>query len=85
MNHFSGTVFSGEFDVPGEVFYLTQVKTLSTQSTLSGKQLLQLSSYLEKQSDSCTITVNDQLPVLLKKEEVEQLQDDLDSILKSLH
>ncbi|MFC3041043.1 hypothetical protein ACFOGI_12420 [Virgibacillus xinjiangensis] len=83
MNRFNGAVFRGELDIAEETFYLTQVKSLSTQSTLSEKQLVQLSRYLEKQSDTCTITVNDQLPILLKEDEIEMLQQEISRILSS--
>ncbi|MUK88136.1 hypothetical protein GMD78_06980 [Ornithinibacillus sp. L9] len=84
MNNFSGTVFSGEFDQQNRYFYLNRVKNLTTASTLSEHQIHQLVNYLEKQSDSCTITVNDQIPILLGQEEVELLLNELEIIKQEL-
>ncbi|GAB3054020.1 hypothetical protein [Virgibacillus ainsalahensis] len=85
MNNFSGTIFSGDFDEDQETFYLTQVKNISTQSTLSTDQLTQLYQYLKKQEDTCTITVNDQMPILLQADEVAQLLKELDIVMEQVN
>ncbi|WP_158235128.1 hypothetical protein, partial [Pseudomonas sp. 2995-3] len=79
-------VFSGELATEEDTFYLTQVKNLNTQSTLTEKQLEQLYSYLLTQSEqgSCTITVNDQIPILLNSGEVQALLEEIDTILENL-
>jgi len=84
MGNFSGTIFSGTFDQVEEIFYLTQVKNLQTQSRLSEHQLNQLYYYLDKQENSCMVTVNDQIPILLQKEEINQLLLDIDDIMRDL-
>ncbi|SDK06211.1 hypothetical protein [Sediminibacillus albus] len=84
MNSFDGVLFSGEFSEDEELFYLRRVKNLQTQSILSNRQLHQLQDYLAKQhsqQEGCTITVNDQIPVLLAQEEAEQLLTELASII----
>ncbi|QTN00259.1 hypothetical protein ERJ70_13695 [Sediminibacillus dalangtanensis] len=87
MNHFDGVLFSGEFSDDDELFYLRRVKNLQTQSILSNRQLEQLHHYLSRQNnrqESCTITVNDQIPILLNQQEAKQLLSELDEIIAHL-
>ncbi|WP_053218709.1 hypothetical protein [Virgibacillus senegalensis] len=87
MNNFDGVLFSGEFSDDDELFYLRRVKNLQTQSVLSNRQLEQLHHYLSRQNsrkESCTITVNDQIPILLNQEEAKQLLSELDEIIAHL-
>ncbi|WP_010648902.1 hypothetical protein [Oceanobacillus massiliensis] len=84
MENFSGKIFSGEFDHGKDMFYLTQVKNLQTTSILSEQNLTQLNHYLSKQTDSCMITINDQMPILLKEPEVAELLLDLTRIMNGL-
>ncbi|MBU9710931.1 hypothetical protein [Evansella tamaricis] len=86
MNQFTGSIFSGEVSTEEDIFYLTQVRNLATHSTLTEAQLEKLYSYLLTQSEqgSCTITVNDQIPILLNSMEVQSLLEELDTILESL-
>ncbi|RLL41737.1 hypothetical protein D8M04_16850 [Oceanobacillus piezotolerans] len=83
MSHFTGEIVSGEFDHTNECFYLTQVKNLYTQSNISEKQLTNLYQYLMKQDDNCTLTINDQLPILLQVEEINDLLKDLKAIMNA--
>lgn len=85
VNNFSGIIFSGEFDQDQHMFYLTQVRNLDTASILSEGQLKLLIDYLTQQNESCTVLVNDQLPVLLKQEEVMQLRKELTIIINQLN
>ncbi|WP_077624889.1 hypothetical protein [Sediminibacillus massiliensis] len=85
MDSYNGALFSGEFSEDEETFYLKRVKNIQTQSIISQKQLQNLYHYLMNQNannGSCTITVNDQIPVLLAPEEAQQLQQELAAILK---
>ncbi|SET75012.1 hypothetical protein SAMN05216389_12452 [Oceanobacillus limi] len=84
MSDFSGDIFRGEIDQTTSIFYLNHVKNLHTASTLSQKQIVSLIEYLEKQSDTCTITVNDQIPMLLQQEEIELLLKELNVILREI-
>jgi len=84
VSDFSGNIFSGTFEQMDEVFYLKKVKHLPTRSVLSEHQLNQLNNYLKKQSESCMITVNDQMPILLQKEEISQLLLDIENIQRTL-
>jgi hypothetical protein len=83
VEQFNGAVFQGEMDQDG--FYLTQVKQISTASSLSTDQLMKMAAYLDAQEDSCTITVNDQIPLLLSKEDISLLLQDLEAILGKVH
>ncbi|MBP1971051.1 hypothetical protein J2Z83_003188 [Virgibacillus natechei] len=85
MDNFAGIIFSGEFDQDQHMFYLTQVRNLETASILSEGQLKLLIDYLTQQNESCTVLVNDQLPVLLKQEEVMQLRKELTIIINQLN
>ncbi|KPH74042.1 hypothetical protein NSA56_08510 [Oceanobacillus caeni] len=84
MEQYKGDIFSGEFLEDNENFYLTQVKSMETGSELSLTQLIQLGNYLAKQQDSFMLTVNDQIPIMLKEEEMDLLLDDLSNILNIL-
>ncbi|MBU8790875.1 MULTISPECIES: hypothetical protein [Bacillaceae] len=84
MEQYNGDIFSGEFLEDNENFYLTQVKSMETGSELSLTQLIQLRNYLAKQQDSFMLTVNDQIPIMLKEEEMDLLLDDLSNILNIL-
>lgn len=85
MQKFTGNVIAGEFSDSSSDFYVTNVKHLVTQSKLSKTQLEQLSAYLEKHkvtNESCTVTVNDQLPILLQADEVSTLQNEIKTVLE---
>ncbi|WP_067727767.1 hypothetical protein [Oceanobacillus damuensis] len=84
MQNFSGMIFSGDLDRMQESFYLTQVKNLETASILSEKKLTELNHYLSSQDDTCMITINDQIPILLKEQEVSELVTDLTKIIDAL-
>ncbi|KKE77539.1 hypothetical protein DTX80_06105 [Bacilli bacterium] len=84
MEQYKGDIFSGEFLEDNENFYLTQVKSMETGSELSLTQLIQLRNYLAKQQDNFMLTVNDQIPIMLKEEEMDLLLDDLSNILNIL-
>ncbi|WP_087973931.1 hypothetical protein [Oceanobacillus rekensis] len=84
MRNFSGNIFSGEVDEFKDSFYLTQVKNLQTASNLSESKLMQLNHYLTNQKDSCMITVNDQIPILLQEQEIAELLVDLAGIMDTL-
>ncbi|MFS0673787.1 hypothetical protein [Ornithinibacillus sp. 179-J 7C1 HS] len=83
MEQFNGAIFQGEIDQKS--FYLTQVKTISTASSLSLDQLVKMVSYLSEQKDSCYITVNDQIPILLQDRDIQSLLADLEDICKRVH
>ncbi|MBM7571013.1 hypothetical protein [Aquibacillus albus] len=85
MNQFNGSIFGGDF--LENTFYLTRVKHLDTASNISSEQMKHLYQYLMKyseQDESCTITVNDQMPILLNADEVHFLQNDLSELLAKI-
>ncbi|WP_078546810.1 hypothetical protein [Litchfieldia alkalitelluris] len=78
--------------IQGEIvdnqYILKQVKQLSTQSVMKKQQIKQLSDYLAKSihhDDQHLITINDQLPIRLNNDEVNQLLNELEMIERSLH
>ncbi|WP_026908469.1 hypothetical protein [Paucisalibacillus globulus] len=83
MEQFYGAVFEGEIEHKG--FYLTQVKNITTGSSLSVNQLMKMAAYLGAQTDSCTITVNDQIPLLLSVRDIKDLLTDVESILGKIN
>ena len=83
MENYQGHIFKGEFHNDENSFYLTGVKHMETQSTLSEKNVKQLYNYLKNHcqaNESCTITINDQIPLLLSQTEANQLLEDLSKI-----
>ncbi|MEN2766787.1 hypothetical protein [Ornithinibacillus xuwenensis] len=82
MEQFSGAIFNGEIE-PGS-FYLTQVKNIPTASSLSIDHINKLTEYLNAQKESCTITVNDQIPMLLNEQDMNHLLQDLKAIVSIL-
>ena len=83
VEQFYGAVFQGEMEQ--KRFYLTQVKNITTGSSLSVNQLMKMVAYLDAQEDSCTITVNDQIPLLLSERDMKELLKDLEIILGKIH
>ncbi|GGA70392.1 hypothetical protein [Ornithinibacillus halotolerans] len=82
MESYNGIVFQG--DIEQNSFYLTMVKNITTASSLTKDQLVKMISYLEEQHDSCYITVNDQIPILLEDADRSNLLNDLEEILQQL-
>ncbi|MFE8699541.1 hypothetical protein ACFYKX_02765 [Cytobacillus sp. FJAT-54145] len=83
MNHLDGHILSGEYDENGREFSIQQVKSFSTLSVLTENQLNQLHNYLQLHQDDLEgqiVTLYDQMPVRLSKEEVQLLISDLEFI-----
>ncbi len=84
----TGTIISGDFDEEMNEFSLESVKHFLTKSTLRKNQLDTLYQYLnlhKNEEDGQVITLYDQLPVRLTKEETGQFLEDLDQIKKLYH
>jgi hypothetical protein len=77
-------IFSGEIDVNSQDYTLKEVKNIATQSVISKQQLESLYDYLSRQKgdESVTITINDQIPLMLNNLEVGQLLHELEQIIK---
>ncbi|HLT55933.1 MAG TPA: hypothetical protein VK057_07510 [Bacillota bacterium] len=81
LMYFSGSIFSGEIDPQLESMYVTQVKSMTTGTNLSAEQVQTLYDYVLQHKDTCMVTINDQIPILLKEQEVDRLAADLENIL----
>lgn len=77
-------IFSGEIDVNSQDYTLKGVKNIATQSVISKQQLESLYDYLSRQKgdESVTITINDQMPLMLNNREVGQVLYELEQIIK---
>jgi hypothetical protein len=77
-------IFSGDIDIQSQDYILKGVKNITTQSVISKQQLQSLHDYLSKKrgSGSVTITINDQVPLMLNNEEIGQLLNQLNQIIK---
>jgi hypothetical protein len=77
-------IFSGEIDVNSQDYTLKEIKNIATQSVISKQQLESLYDYLSRQKgdEFVTITINDQIPLMLNNLEVGQLLHELEQIIK---
>ncbi|QHS22485.1 hypothetical protein GWK91_05750 [Virgibacillus sp. MSP4-1] len=88
METYQGQLIKGEFSIQENEFIIQEIKHLETQSILQSSQIEALHEYLIKQiqdDESCVITVNDQMPVRLSREEAEVLLQDLDKLIHRMH
>lgn len=79
----SGEIISGEFDGNANEFSIQKVKHFTTQTTINEKQLKSLYHYLKKHQDDTeghVITLYDQLPIRLNREEISLLAGDLEKV-----
>lgn len=79
----SGNIISGQFDEDSNEFSLQQVKHFFTETTINEEQLQNLYYYLKKHendSEGQFITLYDQLPIRLSKEDVQLLIRDLEKV-----
>ncbi|MFJ5761439.1 hypothetical protein ACIQAA_20490 [Neobacillus sp. NPDC093182] len=82
-----GSIIAGEFDSSLNEFALQQVKYFETVSILNENQLNQIYDYLKRnqhQEDGQIITLNDQMPIRLSQEEINQFIVDLEKV-KSMY
>lgn len=84
MVEFTGKIVAGEVDLTDQSFYLRQVKSLETKSQMSEQQLNQIYQYLSQQNDTCMLTINDQIPVLLQEDDISAFMNDLTQIWNSM-
>lgn len=78
-----GAIFSGKMDEEGQLFILSQVKNLDTQTVLSRKQLQGLREHLlrlKQQGAPFAMTINDQLPMMVQPDEMDALLGDITAI-----
>ncbi|MBU7591694.1 hypothetical protein [Metabacillus halosaccharovorans] len=83
-----GVIISGDFDDAMNEFSIQKIKQFYTESTLRQSQLNLLYDYLEKhkhEEGGQFITLYDQLPVHLSKDEIYQLLNDLKKVKELYH
>ncbi|MED4731030.1 hypothetical protein P9597_23435 [Aneurinibacillus migulanus] len=88
QRHVNGAIFSGELNYDAKEFTVTKIKNIPAQSVIKHRQLQAIRNYLTKtkgSQHSYTITINDQIPLLLNTTEVEQLVNELEAIDELLH
>lgn len=79
----NGQIIRGEFNRLRDEYTLQMIKQFPTETILTKKQLDTLYEYLNKHKfdrDGQVLTLYDQMPVLLKQSEINQLLTDLDQI-----
>lgn len=84
-NTLHGSIISGVFDAEASAFEIQKVKNLNTQSMLNKIQCETLYRYLalhENDEDGQIITLYDQMPLMLTRQEICSLKDDLEQIKK---
>ncbi|SEQ31791.1 hypothetical protein [Piscibacillus halophilus] len=81
--HIDGQIISGDYDHGSQEFLITSVKHLTTESAISEEELGLLHDYLlahAGEDGGQILSLNDQILVKLKPEEVNQVLQDLDDI-----
>ena len=83
-----GSIISGEFDEKMNEFSLQRVKHFNVESTIRESQLKALYSYLtqhQHDAEGHIITLYDQMPVRLSREEVNLFISDLKKVQSMYH
>jgi len=87
MQSFDGTMMSGHMNEDDE-FVLTNIKHLNTTSVFDQEQLESLAQYLHNQQEkgeTCTMILNDQLPVPLQPKEVSALVYEMEKVIAQMN
>lgn len=83
----SDTIISGELDSAQREFTLMEIKSIPTESVLTEHQVREMYDLVTKVMNSgqdSMIISTGMLPVLINRAEIEQLQQELKTILSSL-
>jgi hypothetical protein len=84
-NTLQGSIISGVYDAEASAFEIHKVKNFNTQSVLNKVQCENLYRYLllhEDDEDGQIITLYDQMPLMLTRQEICSLKKDLEQIKK---
>ncbi|MCM3600882.1 hypothetical protein M3175_09075 [Robertmurraya korlensis] len=84
----NGSIIDGIFDSSVNEFTLQRVKNFDTQSVLNETQLNNIYQYLivhGDNEDGQIITLYDQMPLRLSKEESSQLIGDIEKVMAMYH
>jgi hypothetical protein len=82
------SIISGNINYQTNEFILYKVKDFETQSVIKLNQLNRIFDYLNMVKDEESlpiIMINDQMPVRLSKEEIQQLLKEIENIRSQLH
>ncbi|RBP96440.1 hypothetical protein DFO70_101247 [Cytobacillus firmus] len=86
MSHtLQGNIITGVYDAETSAFEIQKVKNFSTQSVLNKNQCENLYNYLslhEEDEGGQIITLYDQMPLMLTRQEIGNLKKDLENIKK---
>lgn len=88
MPQIEGNLISGQFDNEEKVFSLQKVKNFSIQTNLNETLTNNLYSYLkinEKEESGVILTLYDQVPILITRNEVKQFINDLERVKNFFH
>ncbi|SHS08768.1 Uncharacterised protein [Mycobacteroides abscessus subsp. abscessus] len=84
----NGAIIDGIFDSSVNEFTLQRVKSFATQSVLNESQINNIYQYLHlhrDNEDGQIITLYDQMPLRLSKEESNQLIGDIEKVMAMYH
>lgn len=88
MTYLQGSLIAGKFDNEQNLFYVQQVKQFPIESNLNEKLTNSLYNYLQinqQDEDGLVLTLYDQMPIMITKNEIEQLMKDLDKVKSLFH
>jgi hypothetical protein len=88
MTYLQGSLIAGKFDNEQNLFYVQQVKQFPIESNLNEKITNSLYNYLQinqQDEDGLVLTLYDQMPIMITKNEIEQLMKDLDQVKSLFH
>ncbi|XJZ25652.1 hypothetical protein ACF5W4_09490 [Bacillota bacterium Lsc_1132] len=88
MPYIEGDLISGKFDSSEKIFSLQKVKNFSIQTNLNEKLTNHLYSYLkvhEQDEDGIILTLYDQIPIMITRNEVKKLLKDLERVKLLFH
>ncbi|GLB60683.1 hypothetical protein NCCP133_28150 [Cytobacillus sp. NCCP-133] len=84
-NTLHGNIIAGVYDAKASAFEIQRIKNFSTQSILNKNQCENLYNYLslhEEDEGGQIITLYDQMPFMLTRQEICSLKKDLENIKK---
>lgn len=84
--HFSGEMISGELSPDNHEFTVTQIRHIAIQSVMDEHQLRDVYEFLSKaknRGDDSIVVSAGSLPILMNQSEIEQLHQELHTILQS--
>lgn len=87
MHSFDGNMISGRINEDQE-FVMTTIKHVNTTSVFDKEQLEALTEYLQSQQEkgeTCTMILNEQLPIPLNTEEVTLIIQEMNEVTSQIN